>query len=198
MLSACSDNERATDSKTSTANSPAEKPVAETLLLEVPPAWLEVTSQGSDTFKLAEFVPAGQDKESWSDKLFVESNALQPLPDPIVFLEAMGSELKTECEGSSDANVHSGKENGYEISVRLLICNKNLNSARGEVSLIKAIRGNNNFYVISRWRRSEPLQTDSSPLSDKEMGEWSLYMRSIKLCDATSETHPCGAPNAGA
>jgi hypothetical protein len=193
MLTACTDDTNRAGDTSSTVASPPEKPTGETLLLEVPPAWLEVTSQGSDTFKLAEFVPAGQSKESWSDKLFVESNSLQPLPDPIVFLEAMGGELKTECEGSSDANVHTGKENGYEISVRLLICNKNLNSARGEVSIIKAIRGNDNFYVISRARRSDPLQTGSSPLSKTEMGEWSLYMRSIKLCDARDDAHPCSA-----
>jgi len=165
----------------------------ETLLLQTPPAWLQVTSQQSEVFRLAEFIPAGQDKKQWFDKLLIESNNLQPLPNPIVFLEAIGRELKTECEGTNDINVHSGIENGYETSVRLMICNKNLNSARGEVTLIKAIRGNDNFYVISRARRSEPLQTDASPLSDREMGEWSLYMRSIKLCDPRDNAHPCPA-----
>ena len=169
-------------------------PTDETLLLQTPPAWLEVTAQQSDSFRLAEFIPVGQDKERWFDKLFIESNNLEPLPDPIVFLEAMGRELKTECEGTSDANVHSGLENGYETSVRLLVCNKNLNSARGEVTLIKAIRGKDNFYVISRARRSEPLRTDAPPMSEQEMGEWSLYMRSIKLCDPRDNAHPCPVP----
>ncbi len=163
----------------------------ETLLLQTPPAWLQVTAQQTDTFRLAEFIPAGQDEVQWFDKIFVESNNLEPLPDPIVFLEAMGKEQKTECEGTNDTNVYSGIENGYQTSVRLLVCNKNLVSARGEVTLIKAIRGNDNFYVISRARRSESLQTETSPLSDQEMGEWSLYMRSIKLCDPRNDAHPC-------
>lgn len=193
---ACSDSsndapnaETATDS--SAASSSAPKALEETLLLQTPPAWLQVTAQQSDAFRLAEFIPAGQDKQQWFDKLFVESNNLEPLPDPIVFLEAMGKEQKTECEGTNDANISSGIENGYPTSVRLLVCNKNLNSARGEVTLIKAIRGNDNFYVISRARRSEPLNNDAAPLTDKEMGEWSLYMRSIKLCDPRKDAHPC-------
>jgi len=162
-------------------------------LLQTPPAWLQVAAEKSDAFRLAEFVPAGQDRTQWFDKLFIESNNLLPLPDPIVFLEAMGKELKTECEGTSDTNIYSGVENGYETSVRLLVCNKNLNSARGEVTLIKAIRGNDNFYVISRARRSEPLQIEEAPIADREMGEWSLYMRSIKLCDPRSDKHRCPA-----
>ena len=187
-LAACDDS----NNQPATAAKPAlPPPTDETLLLQIPPAWLEVTAQTSDAFRLAEYVPAGQSREEWLDKLFVESNTLKPLPDPLAFLEVMGEELKTECEGSSDANIHSGIENGYETSVRLLICNKNLESARGEVTLIKAIRGTDNFYVISRARRSEPLQNEQSPLSSDEMAAWSLYMRSIKLCDPRSAEHPC-------
>ena len=189
-LAACENNNK----QASPAAKPAlPPPTDETLLLQTPPAWLQVTAQTSDAFRLAEYVPAGQSREEWLDKLFVESNTLKPLPDPLGFLEAMGKELTTECEGSSDANIHSGIENGYETSVRLLICNKNLESARGEVTLIKAIRGTDNFYVISRARRSEALQNEQSPLSSEEMGEWSLYMRSIKLCDPRSAEHPCPA-----
>ena len=160
-------------------------------MLQPPPAWLRIDEQTTDAFRLAEFVPAGQDKDDWLDRIFVESNSLQPLPDPIVFLEAMGNALTQECAGSNHINISSGEENGYATSVRLLICNNNKQSARGEVTLIKAIQGNDNFYVISRARRSEVLQTDASPLSQKEMAEWSLYMRSIKLCDPRTEAHPC-------
>ena len=66
-------------------------------------------------------------------------------------------------------------------------------TARSEVSIIKAIQGEDFFYVISRARRSDALQTEEPPLTNKEMGEWSLYMRSIKVCDPRSDKHPCPA-----
>ena len=194
VLVSCSEPPPSTDTtQSSKAETETEEPAkkGETLLLEPPPAWVRVSQEVDDKFRLAEFIPVSQETDEWQDKIFIESNSLLPLPDPILFLEAMGREIKTECDGTSDANVYSGVENGYETSVRLLICNKNRNSARGEVTLIKAIRGNDNFYVISRARRSEVLQTDSSPLPDKEMGEWSLYMRSVKLCDTRDANHPC-------
>lgn len=193
MLSGCSDTSKVAEQSADSASQPAATPppTEETLLLQPPPAWLRIEEQASEAFRLAEYVPAGQDKDSWNDRLFIEANALKPLPDPISFLEAMGAELKTECTGSSHNNVHSGFENGYPTSVRLLICNKNNVSARSEVSIIKAIQGEDFFYVISRARRSDALQNNAPPLTKKEMGEWTLYMRSIKVCDPRSQNHPC-------
>ena len=187
-LTGCSDTTDGTETATPSATPPASE---ETLLLQPPPAWLRIEEQASEAFRLAEYVPAGQDKDDWNDRIFVEANALKPLPDPISFLEAMGAELKTECTDSNHNNIHSGIENGYPTSVRLLICNKSNLSARSEVSLIKAIQGEDFFYVVSRARRSDALQNDAPPLSQKEMAEWSLYMRSIKVCDPRSDDHPC-------
>ncbi len=193
-LAGCSDTPNTTEQSVEGATRAATPPATEeTLLLQAPPAWLRVEEQSSEAFRLAEYVPAGQSKDAWNDRIFIEANALKPLPDPISFLETMGAELKTECTDSNHNNIHSGLENGYPTSVRLLICNKSNLSARSEVSLIKAIQGKDFFYVVSRARRSDVLQNDEPPLSQKEMGEWSLYMRSIKVCDPRSDAHPCPA-----
>jgi len=190
LLVACTDS--ASTGQTAPSPNAATPPATEeTLLLQAPPAWLRIEEQASEAFRLAEYIPAGQDKEDWNDRLFIEANALKPLPDPINFLESMGEALKKECSGFNHANVHSGFENGYPTSVRLLICNKSNVTARSEVSIIKAIQGEDYFYVISRARRSDALQNDEPPLTDKEMGEWSLYMRSIKVCDPRTDKHPC-------
>ncbi len=191
-LTGCADPSGDTRQSGKSAAPPATPPLtAETLLLQPPPAWLRVEEQVSGAFRLAEYIPAGQDKDDWNDRIFVEANSLKPLPDPITFLETMGAELKTECADSNHNNIHSGTENGYPTSVRLLICNKSNLTARSEVSLIKAVQGEDYFYVISRARRSDALHNDEPPLSPKEMGEWSLYMRSIKVCVPGSDEHPC-------
>ena len=197
LLVACTDSAEITQT-TPAPNTATPPATEETLLLQAPPAWLRIEEQTSDAFRLAEYVPAGQDKDDWNDRLFIEANALKPLPDPITFLEGMGKALKKECTGSNHSNVHSGFENGYPTSVRLLICNKSNVNARSEVSIIKAIQGEDFFYVISRARRSDALQNDTPPLTNKEMGEWSLYMRSVKVCDPRTDKHPCPVTSRGA
>jgi len=190
LLAACTDS-ASTGQTVPSPNAATPPATEETLLLQAPPAWLRIEGQSSEAFRLAEYVPAGQDKDDWNDRLFIEANALKPLPDPINFLETMGEALKKECTGFNHTNIHSGFENGYPTSVRLLICNKSNVTARSEVSIIKAIQGEDFFYVVSRARRSDALQNDQSPLTNKEMGEWSLYMRSIKVCDPRTDKHPC-------
>ena len=76
--------------------------------MQAPPAWLRIEEQATENFRLAEYVPAGQDKDDWNDRIFVEANALKPLPDPIVFLEALGAELKTS---GIDSLLISGRSN---------------------------------------------------------------------------------------
>lgn len=194
LASGCTDSAEQSAAPVEAATpSATPPPTEETLLLQAPPGWLRIEEQASEAFRLAEYVPAGQDKDDWNDRLFIEANALKPLPDPITFLETMGEELKAGCTTSDHNNIHSGLENGYPTSVRLLICAKSNITARSEVSIIKAIQGEDFFYVVSRARRSDALQTEEAPLSNKEMAEWSLYMRSIKVCDPRSENHPCPA-----
>ena len=126
----------------------------ETLLLQPPPAWLRVTEQIDDKLRLVEYLPAGHDEGNWNDRLIVESNELDPLPDPIQFLKALGDDLRTQCTESDHRNLSSGLENGYPTSVRMLMCRKENSSGRGRISFVKAIQGNEAFYVISRTRRS--------------------------------------------
>jgi hypothetical protein len=197
LISSCSDT-----TSEGTANSPGAADAAsstgtandETLLLQIPPAWLRTTEQSTETFRLVEYLPAGQDDDDWRDKISVESSSLSPLPDPIAALIALGEELKRTCTRSDHQPISSEFENGYESSVRLFNCFKDKTTERGRVTLVKAIKGTDHFYVISRSRRTEPLDTSSSPMQGKEMAEWTLYMRSIKLCDTRdNEAHPCPA-----
>ena len=57
--------------------------------------------------------------------------------------------------------------------------------------MMKAIQGNDYFYVITRSQRGAPLAAEAKPLSDEEAGGWSLFLRSIKVCDPSREEHPC-------
>ena len=76
--------------------------------------------------------------------------------------------------------------------------------------MIKAIQGNDYFYVISRARREppEPPPTDQIPSEipsggdrpsagvedsglEEEVAAWSIYLKSIVVCDVDLPDHPC-------
>lgn len=173
-----------------------QTPVAvdgETLLLQAPPAWLRGRESIREKFRIVEFLPAGNDQESWYEKLTVESNSISPLPDPIEFANQLGEDLKEQCKTSEHQNITTALENGYQTSVRLLVCQERKETGRNSVSLVKAILGTQYFYTITYTKRSEPLATERSPISNDEIAKWSLYMRSIKLCDSRAPEHPCPA-----
>ena len=56
--------------------------------------------------------------------------------------------------------------------------------------------GTDRFYVITRSRRTPPMELDNElPVPPEVVAEMSLYLRAISVCDG-SEAHPCPAPAA--
>jgi hypothetical protein len=57
--------------------------------------------------------------------------------------------------------------------------------------MVKAIRGSDHFYIVSRSRRTPPLQPDVEPLNAEAMASWSYWFSLITVCDTRNEHHPC-------
>ena len=93
----------------------------------------------------------------------------------------------------------AGTENGYPTAVRLLVCDHNDVIDMGQITLVKAISGNDRRYVISRARRVPSFDAASAapPISQAEIGAWSQHLRLLTLCDTRNPAHPC-PPNVGA
>ncbi len=180
----------------------------ERLLAVPPPGWIRTFELDEGGIRLVEFMPREGNPEEWIDKVSFESfngggnsggnggdgNAGGgELPDPIVLIQNIAKERERECEGFEDYNTFSGFENNYPTSVRLLLCHRNKASGRGEISMLKSVQGNSDFYVIQRTRQVDPYEGQQPPMSNEEMGLWSLYFRSISVCDDTRPKHPCPA-----
>ncbi len=143
---------------------------------------------------MAQYVPPETEADNWEQMLRLESMAGDPLPDPIEFLTAVGRDQTAGCGQSSDLNIHSGEENNYATSVRLFSCRNDVAPNLDQVTLIKAIRGNDNFYVIALTRRTASGESARPPVSDAEMAVWAAYMRTVTVCDPTRPEHPCPTP----
>jgi hypothetical protein len=189
--------------------SAAEKPAApptrpapppdtspEHLLAEPPPGWLHSFHTEGPGIRMVEYVPPKSNPDEWTEKVSFESFSDPPLPDPIMLLKSIAEDQRKTCEKFSDHETFSGVENDYPTSVRLYICSENPLTRKGQLTLVKTIRGDTHFYVITRARRVPPIDTDAKipePEVAKAVAEWSLYLRAIKACNDTDERHPCPA-----
>ena len=167
--------------------------IGERLLAAVPEGWHNVLDLDGDNTRYSDFVPEGQSGSDWESRLSFEAIVTDQVSvDPIDMLKAVAAEDASRCSFVDDYNIFSGYENGYQTSVRLFLCGMNKYSNRGEIKLIKIIRGNERVHSIRLMKRIRSFARGEQDFADAEMADWSVFLNRILLCDDT-ENHPCPA-----
>lgn len=199
-LTACTDkNVEQSGAEGSAAATPVRAdtkvdPSPEHLLAEPPSGWLQSFRTDGPGIRMVEFVPAQSDADEWTEKVSFESFSDPPLPDPIELLKSIAEDQRKACKGFSDYDTFSGVENDYPTSVRLFVCRVNPLNNQGQLTLVKTIRGDSHFYVITRAKRVPPIEANGdTPMPPETMAEWSAYLRAITVCNDTDPRHPCPA-----
>ncbi len=169
----------------------------ERLLAEVPDGWIKGVDKQLAALTVSEYFPPDTE-EYWQQKLSYEVMTGEHLPDPIEYAEGLAEQQEKYCEDFKDNTVFAGFENGYPTMVHLLNCGKNTRTFKPIVTMVKAIKGHDALYVITRiWRLEPPPpqlaeeQTTVSPLPQEELAGWSQVLRRIKLCNSALDAHPC-------
>lgn len=165
----------------------------EILIGSAPAGWMEAGGLNRGTLRIAEYANPATLTPDLVDTARFESQATLPLPDPIDFVLGASAELAARCQGFEDHPVFAGYENGYPTAVRLMFCRRHGDPSRGEVRMVKAIQGKEQFYIVSRSRMTAPLEPDVVPLDAAEMAAWSEWFGGITLCDTRLPAHPCPA-----
>lgn len=185
ILAACS------EPPAGTATKPESAPVAgERLLAQPPQGWKLTYSTDIANMSLSTYVPDDHDPDDWREKITIERVSGDPL-DPIELLLGLADDQEATCDEFNHQNTFSGLENGYPTSVRIFVCNNNPLLKMGQVTLIKAIQGTEYSYIVTRSKRMPPFEGGNLPLSEEEMGGWSLYLRAIKACNPDQLEHQC-------
>ena len=169
----------------------------ERLLAQPPTGWLQSFHTEGPGIRMVEYVPPDTDPNDWTDKLSFESFGEPPLPDPIQMLKSIADDQRKTCQKFSDHDTFSGVENDYPTSVRLFVCYKDPLTGKGQLTLVKTIRGDAHFYVITRAHRLAPIAPEAKDADlavKKSIAESSAYLHAISACDTASDRHPC--PNA--
>ena len=160
----------------------------EQLLAQPPAGWLRAGGTTGAMIRTAQFVPEDESAADWTRRITFEALQDEPLPDPLEFLKLIAAEQERACEGFESYPTFAGYENGYESAVHLLLCDRDRETGHALATMVKTIRGNRFFYVITRAKRGS---AGSIPAEQQEVAAWSLYMKSIRLCDTDDPAHAC-------
>ena len=166
----------------------------EQLLAAPPKGWQIVEQLNTKTTRLIDYIPAQETRENWQTRLSFESHAALTDLDPIETLIREVEKTREKCTDLKDYNLFSGLENNYQTSTRLLLCGNNAFTSRGEISMLKVIKGNDYFYFIRLVKQLPAFKNGSSDIEgieDREVAVWSSYLSNIKVCDPRLTAHPC-------
>ncbi|MBQ73983.1 MAG: hypothetical protein CMQ20_03030 [Gammaproteobacteria bacterium] len=174
-----------------TTRPPSTEVTSESLLAKPLLNWKLVYQLNNISTRLSEFVPPEETDTEWTSRLSFESYQEIAGSDPIEILLSEVRRDQQDCSFVQHFNLFSGFENGFPVSVRLFLCGENTISGKGEVKMIKAIAGDDYFYLVKLLKRVAPFDINQPEVGKGEVAVWSTYLRSISLCDADKPEHPC-------
>ncbi len=156
--------------------------VNENLLVAVPPGYKIDFQDKKPSSLMNEMVPAAESVNNWTEmvtvQIFYHMNTT-----PEQFVDKMVGGWKASCPGASASTIASGPENGYPAGVWLLKCPKNPATGKPEITWIKAMQGNDSFYVVEKAFKFTP--------SNDEVVQSMKYLRSVAVCDSRLPDRAC-------
>jgi hypothetical protein len=170
---------------------PNDSDLTEQLIAQTPPDWVRVYQLNHAENRISEFIPANEEANKWVNKISFESFMNMAQADPIELLLYEVEQYQERCDFVQHFNLFSGYENDYPTSLRLIMCGKSKQLETGEVSMFKAIQGEQRFYTIRLARKVPPFEPSKSEVTQEEIAQWSTFMKRIIVCDPESTQHPC-------
>ncbi len=163
----------------------------EQLRAKPPAGWVNVYQYNHAGSRISEFIPLDEEQQKWTNKVTFESFAPKVYTDPIDLLLFEVDQYQKKCNFVQHFNLFAGMENNYPTSLRLVMCGESKVLKTGEVTILKAISGDSNFYIIRITRKVPAFKPHQSEVSNEDIAQWSVYLSRISVCDENSPEHPC-------
>jgi hypothetical protein len=169
---------------------PPEEPIDSSMGLEnenliaVVPDGFEMGYQSQqDNFVMNEMVRNGETVDNWTTLITVEIFPGEKTTTPKQYQQTLTERWFGACENSESYPVADGEENGYKFVLWQLYCPLNRSSQTMEYTYLKAIQGNDSFYLVQVAFRHEP--------SDAEVTQWMQYLKGVQVCDSRIADRAC-------
>lgn len=155
----------------------------ENLLVGMPQGFKLGFKDTKNGMNMQEFIPAAETVQNWTEMVTVQVFLGRKDLEPSQFLALMQKQWAEACKGSTATPVATGKVNGYDAASILLRCPLLTSTNKPETTVLKAIKGNDSFYVVQRAVRSVP--------TPERLETMKKYIESVSVCDSRLPTRPC-------
>lgn len=155
----------------------------ENLLVEIPTGFKIDYEARQDNMIISEMVSENETVNDWTTLVTVQIFLGLTGTTPEQYQENMTQTWFNACADSEAYPVASGDENGYPFTLWQLYCPINPSTQKVEYAYMKAIQGNDSFYLMQVAFRHEP--------TPDEVIEWVSYLREVHVCDSRIPERAC-------
>ena len=139
------------------------------------------TKQGD--MVMTEMVPESESVKNWTEMVTTQIFLGLKNATPETFQAYMQKTWTASCAASTVTPVTNGKENGYPFSIWIQTCPANPSTGKPENTWLKAIKGNDSFYVVQKAFKFTP--------SHDQITQWMQYFHSVMVCDTRLADNAC-------
>ena len=162
----------------------------ENLLVKFPEGWKLGYQAKRGGVRVSDFIPVNQTIDTWR-QMFTVKVFEGVMDSPSTFLDRIEAGIRKGCKDVKADSPGVVVDNGYEAAVTLIACANETHTGNGTLSLMKAISGNEGFYLVRRAWRGKPFPLDTMPVSRQEFSIWLEQINATKVCDTRGTDHPC-------
>ena len=155
----------------------------ENLLVGMPQGFKVGFNESRNGMNMQERVPANETVQNWTEMVTVQVFLNRSDLDPAQFLAMMEKRWAGACKGSTATPVATGRTGGYASATTLLRCPLLASSGKPETTMMKAIKGNDSFYVVQRAVRGVPTPA--------QLERTKQYLDGVSVCDSRRPANPC-------
>ena len=132
---------------------------------------------------ITEMVAEGESVDDWTTMVTVQVYLGETNTTPAQAQQTLTDSWFNACENSNSSPVADGTENGYNFILWQLYCPVNPATQKVEYTYMKAIQGNDSFYLVQVAFRHEP--------SGDEVTQWMNYLKQVYACDSRIPERAC-------
>jgi hypothetical protein len=164
----------------------------ENLLLPPIPGWIQAYAAAGNGIKLVEFVPPGQNVDSWTQMATIEIFFGHGGMNPRTLEQKVVEGFRLNCEALHVSDLGSGTANSLPAARWVTYCSKVKQLGKGEITYFQAISGKEHFYLVQRsWRGTAFDIAKPLPIPETLLKEWEAYLDKVSVCDSRDPRRPC-------
>jgi len=155
----------------------------ENLLAGVPKGFKIDYEGEQNNIVISEMVPQNESVNDWTTLVTVQIFLGKTDITPQQYQETLTQSWFSACPDSGSFPVADGVENGYNFVLWQLFCPLNPSTQKVEYTFLKAIQGNDSFYLVQVAFRFEPTEDDIT--------RWMGYLKDVQVCDSRIPKQAC-------